>query len=234
LRHFECKRAHFPLLANRVPAHLRSLSVFDLTFSPRQSNHEKDSLFLPLSASFRVKGFHERFAGGLRNCPYRERWVSNIAALGEGVEPARIVADVMTHNLSRHALPRAQGVRGVVFASTPTRPPKSLPRRLPAEPMGAVQVFCNRSGRPYSKDTLGDDFRDVRARRSVTRKSGRSLIFGGPGQPRHWPATLRLRSCQRRWRTPCPPRTGCTTPMPLCSSPPCAMLTPRAELAEPS
>ncbi|HET6928413.1 MAG TPA: hypothetical protein VFI48_16295, partial [Hyphomicrobiaceae bacterium] len=35
---------------------------------------------------------------------------------------------------------------------------------LPAEPMGAVQVFCNRSGRPYSKDTLGDDFRDVRAR----------------------------------------------------------------------
>ena len=79
---------------------------------------KRNSLFLPLSASFRVKGFHERFVGGLRNCPYRERWVSNIAALGEGVEePAWIVADVMTHNLSRHALPRPQGVRGVVFCS---------------------------------------------------------------------------------------------------------------------
>lgn len=26
-----------------------------------------------------------------------------------------------------------------------------------------MQIFCNRSGRPYLKDTLGDDFRDVRA-----------------------------------------------------------------------
>jgi hypothetical protein len=30
--------------------------------------------------------------------------------------------------------------------------------------MGAVQIFANRSGAPYSKDTLGDDFRDVRAK----------------------------------------------------------------------
>jgi len=35
---------------------------------------------------------------------------------------------------------------------------------LPAEPMAAVPVFSNRSGRPYSKDTLGDDFRDVRTK----------------------------------------------------------------------
>jgi integrase len=35
---------------------------------------------------------------------------------------------------------------------------------LPAEPMGAVRVFCNRSGAPYSKDTLGNDFRAVRAK----------------------------------------------------------------------
>ena len=35
---------------------------------------------------------------------------------------------------------------------------------FPAEPMGAVQIFCNRSSRPYSRDTLGDDFRDVRAK----------------------------------------------------------------------
>jgi len=35
---------------------------------------------------------------------------------------------------------------------------------LPAEPMGAVRIFCNRSGRHYSKDTLGDDFRAVRGK----------------------------------------------------------------------
>jgi hypothetical protein len=37
--------------------------------------------------------------------------------------------------------------------------------------MGAVQIFCNRSSRPYSRDTLGDDFRDVRAK-----------VFGGQGR----------------------------------------------------
>ena len=69
-------------------------------------------MFLPLRASFRLKGFHERIVGGLRNCPYRERWVSNIAALGEGVEePARIVADV----------------KGDPQSEPPCPPPKSLP-----------------------------------------------------------------------------------------------------------
>lgn len=38
---------------------------------------------------------------------------------------------------------------------------------LGAEPLGTAPIFRNRSGRPYSKDTLGDDtlgddFRDVR------------------------------------------------------------------------
>ncbi|NJO22341.1 MAG: hypothetical protein HC868_04600 [Sphingomonadales bacterium] len=33
---------------------------------------------------------------------------------------------------------------------------------LPAEPVGFAPIFRNRSGRPYSKDTLGDDFRAVR------------------------------------------------------------------------
>ena len=32
-----------------------------------------------------------------------------------------------------------------------------------AEPVGSAPVFRNRSGRPYSKDTLGDDFRHVRS-----------------------------------------------------------------------
>lgn len=35
---------------------------------------------------------------------------------------------------------------------------------LGAEPVGVAPIFRNRSGRPYSKDTLGDDFRDTRAR----------------------------------------------------------------------
>lgn len=42
---------------------------------------------------------------------------------------------------------------------------------FPAEPMGAVQIFCNRSSRPYSRDTLGDDFRDLHAK-----------VFGGQGR----------------------------------------------------
>ncbi len=33
-----------------------------------------------------------------------------------------------------------------------------------AEPVGAAPIFRNRSGAPYSKDTLGDDFRAVRAK----------------------------------------------------------------------
>jgi hypothetical protein len=33
---------------------------------------------------------------------------------------------------------------------------------LGAEPVGAAALFWNRSGAPYSKDTLGDDFRTVR------------------------------------------------------------------------
>jgi hypothetical protein len=39
--------------------------------------------------------------------------------------------------------------------------------QLAAEPVGVAPIFRNRSGRPYSKDTLGDDFRDVR-----------TLVFG--------------------------------------------------------
>ena len=36
-----------------------------------------------------------------------------------------------------------------------------------AELVGEAAIFRNRSGAPYSKDTLGDDFRDIR-----------SLVFG--------------------------------------------------------
>jgi hypothetical protein len=39
---------------------------------------------------------------------------------------------------------------------------------LAAKPVGMAPIFRNRSGQPYSKDTLGDDFRAVRA-----------MVFGG-------------------------------------------------------
>ena len=38
---------------------------------------------------------------------------------------------------------------------------------LAAKPVGVAPIFRNRSGQPYSKDTLGDDFRTVR-----------SMVFG--------------------------------------------------------
>jgi len=33
---------------------------------------------------------------------------------------------------------------------------------LPGDHLPVAQIFRHRSGRPYSKDTLGDDFRDIR------------------------------------------------------------------------
>ena len=44
---------------------------------------------------------------------------------------------------------------------------------FPAHPVGIATIFRNRSGQPYTKDTLGDDFRDVR-----------ELVFG-PAEKRH-------------------------------------------------
>ena len=64
--------------------------------------------------------------------------------------------------------------------------------QLPAEPVGAAPIFRNRSGRPYSKDTLGDDFRDIRGKvfgkeeqRQVAdfRRSGSSEALEGDAQP---------------------------------------------------
>ena len=63
---------------------------------------------------------------------------------------------------------------------------------LPAQPMGAVCIFANRSGRAYSKDTLGDDFRDIRAkvfgdqeRRQLAdfRRSGATKALAGNALP---------------------------------------------------
>jgi hypothetical protein len=63
---------------------------------------------------------------------------------------------------------------------------------LAAEPIGAAPLFRNRSGQPYSKDTLGDDFRVVRAavfgnmeRRQLAdfRRSGSTEALAGDAEP---------------------------------------------------
>jgi hypothetical protein len=58
--------------------------------------------------------------------------------------------------------------------------------RLGIEIAPASPIFRNRSGRAYSKDTLGDDFRDVRTivfgphHRRICRKPMRRLLGDGP------------------------------------------------------
>ncbi len=63
---------------------------------------------------------------------------------------------------------------------------------LGADPIGSAPVFRNRSGRPYTKDTLGDDFRAVRAmvfgekeNRQLAdfRRSGTVEAFAGDAPP---------------------------------------------------
>jgi hypothetical protein len=70
-------------------------------------------------------------------------------------------------------------------------------------------IFRNRSGRPYNKDTLGDDFRDIRAlvfgpsearKLADFRRSGSVEALAGKVEP----GTL------SRWPTACRPATGCT------------------------
>lgn len=61
-----------------------------------------------------------------------------------------------------------------------------------AEPIGAAPLFRNRSGRPYSKDTLGDDFRAVRRalfgadelrQLADFRRSGSTEALAGDAEP---------------------------------------------------
>jgi len=67
--------------------------------------------------------------------------------------------------------------------------------KLGVELHGDAYIFRNRSGAPYSKDTLGDDFRDVRAvefggleRRTIghdIRRTGAGEAIVGDAQPAH-------------------------------------------------
>ena len=46
----------------------------------------------------------------------------------------------------------------------------SLPVQPARRAMGGVPIFCNRAGTPYTKDQLGDDFRDVPRCSATTRR----------------------------------------------------------------
>ena len=65
-------------------------------------------------------------------------------------------------------------------------------KTLPAAPIGDALLFRNRSGAPYSKDTLGDDFREIRQmvlgpdddrQLADLRRSGTVEAFAGKADP---------------------------------------------------
>ena len=86
--------------------------------------------------------------------------------------------------------------------------------KLGAALTGEAYIFRNRSGDPYSKDTLGDDFRDIRAaeygpleRRMLGfdfRRSGAVEAIAGKATPAELATP---------WATPCPRQTRCSRPM---------------------
>jgi hypothetical protein len=98
---------------------------------------------------------------------------------------------------------------------------------LPVELMGPI--FRNRSGRPYSKDTLGDDFMPCASSCSASASPGNSPISAVPAPSRLWLETLPQRSSRPRWRTAFRSPTCCTRPMGQCSSRRCA--TPSGDAA---
>ena len=74
---------------------------------------------------------------------------------------------------------------------------------LGVELHGDAYIFRNRSGAPYSSDTLGDDFRDIRharIRRPGQAHPGRLPALRARSRP--LPATPSRRTCRTPWATP--------------------------------
>ena len=105
---------------------------------------------------------------------------------------------------------RAKTGRGALGTLSPRSDalPEAYLLQLPAEPVGTAPLFRNRSRQPYSKDTLGDDFRAVRAKvfgpqekRQIAdfRRSGATASLAR--EPR---SSLAI---SRRWRCVRPART---------------------------
>ena len=83
---------------------------------------------------------------------------------------------------------------------------------LGVELHGEAYIFRNRSGAPYSSDTLGDDFRDVRRTLFGERENGRWLTSGDPARSRLSPGTPRPSNWRTRWGTLWRRPTPCLRP----------------------
>lgn len=85
---------------------------------------------------------------------------------------------------------------------------------LGVELHGDAHIFRNRSGAAYSSDTLGDDFRDVRAAEFGPldpRTIGHDFRRRGRAKP--LPAAPRRKRSRTAWATPCRLLTRCSPPM---------------------
>lgn len=122
----------------------------------------------------RKKSWHEGEAARLVKCAWRKgyhglaallatAWDSQLSPVdARGLTAADLRSDTigMWFELDR----AKTGREAVATLSRRTRRlVEAYFGKLEAQPIGRAPVFRNRSGRPYSKDTLGDDFRDVRA-----------------------------------------------------------------------
>ena len=68
------------------------------------------------------------------------------------------------------------------------------------------------AARPYTSDTLGDDFRDIRHAEFGDTRAARWPISAAPAPSRPSPATPRRRPLRTPWATPSAPRMRCSPP----------------------
>ena len=76
---------------------------------------------------------------------------------------------------------------------------KNTPETICGSPL-----FRNRSRAAYSKDTLGDDFRAVRAKIFQATRACLWMLVA-PARPEHLPAARAQSKSARRWPIPSPP-----------------------------
>lgn len=94
--------------------------------------------------------------------------------------------------------------------------------QLPAQPVGHTPLFRNRSGAPYSKDTLGDDFRTVRTAVFGESETRQLADFRRSGSIEAMAGDVSPQKLSVRWPTRCRHPIACTRPTRGCSSHRCA------------
>jgi hypothetical protein len=114
--------------------------------------------------------------------------------------PERILAAVRTVFITRRHVYKLPGLWtfkpiGAVLGGRSIAVLTAYLEKLGVDLTGDAYIFRNRSGASYSKDTLGDDFRDVRAvefgpleRRTIghhMRRTGAGEAIVGDAQPAH-------------------------------------------------